>query len=123
MKEKKNSLLEIEKSGNKNYNNTNNVGNVASLKLPQIEVHEKGSAMEVVLITGLMDSQFMFNETIRVLNEEGADIVNASFSVTNEDTVFHTIHCKIGEFGPSPGAAARISEWLTKFVDEITKSS
>jgi hypothetical protein len=36
----------------------------------------------------------MFNETIRVLHEEGAEIINASFSVV-EDTVFHTINSKV----------------------------
>lgn len=81
----------IEKSTGNYFNNDVGMG---SQKWPQIEVHENGSALEVVLITGL-DCQFMFNETIRVLHEEGADIVNASFSVVNEDTVFHTIHCKV----------------------------
>ncbi|KAK2642139.1 hypothetical protein Ddye_023902 [Dipteronia dyeriana] len=57
---------------------------------PHIEIHLKGSALEVVLITGL-EFQFMFSETISLLHEEGAEIVNASFSVVN-DTVFHTIH-------------------------------
>ena len=63
------------------------------MKSPHIEIHEKGSALEVVLTTGL-DCQFMFSETIRLLHEEGAEIVNASFSVVN-DTVFHTIHSKV----------------------------
>lgn len=66
----------------------------SKVKPPQIDIHEKGSALEVVLITGL-DFQFMFNETIRVIHEEGAEIVNASFSVV-DDTVFHTIHAKVG---------------------------
>ncbi|XP_024031389.1 transcription factor bHLH162-like, partial [Morus notabilis] len=117
MKEKKNSLKGIEKSTGNYFNNDVGMG---SQKWPQIEVHEKGPALEVVLITGL-DCQFMFNETIRVLHEEGADIVNASFSVVNEDTVYHTIHCKIGELDPSSGAA-KISERLKKFVDETNAS-
>ncbi|KAL5575399.1 hypothetical protein UlMin_018429 [Ulmus minor] len=112
MKEKKDSLMGIERSNN-------NVGGfsrgaMVSLKSPQIEIQEMGSALEVILITGL-DCQFMFNETIRVLHEEGADIVNASFSVV-EDTVFHTIHSKIGESG-SGTKVARISERLKNFVD------
>jgi hypothetical protein len=36
----------------------------------------------------------MFNEIIRVLHEEGAEIINASLSVV-EDTVFQTIHSKV----------------------------
>ena len=46
------------------------------------------------LVTGL-NYKFMFKETIRLLHEEGAEIVNAGLSVVN-DTVFHTIHSKVG---------------------------
>ncbi|GFY91877.1 basic helix-loop-helix (bHLH) DNA-binding superfamily protein [Actinidia rufa] len=56
------------------------------LRPPQIEVHEMGSAVEVILVTGL-NYKFMFKETIRLLHEEGAEIVNAGFSVV-DDTVF-----------------------------------
>ncbi|KAK9276722.1 hypothetical protein L1049_006258 [Liquidambar formosana] len=103
MKEKKDSLKGVEKSSMSG-------GMMAvGLKSPQIEIHEMGSTLEVVLITGL-DSQFMFNETIRVLHEEGAEIINASFSVV-DDTVFHTIHSKVGESAPGYGAV-RIFERL-----------
>ena len=66
------------------------------LRPPQIEVHEMGSALTVVLVTGL-NHKFMFNETIRVLHEEGAEIVYAGFSIV-DDTVFHTIHSKVATF-------------------------
>ncbi|KAJ7946990.1 transcription factor bHLH36 [Quillaja saponaria] len=109
MREKKDILM-----GNENPNMTMNVGKrMVGLRSPEIEIKEIGSALEIVLITGL-DCQFMFNETIRVLHEEGADIVNASFSVV-EDTVFHSIHSKVGETGIG---AARISERLKKFVND-----
>ncbi|XP_061371429.1 transcription factor bHLH162-like [Gastrolobium bilobum] len=93
LKEKKNKLIGIDRS-----------------KYPQFEIQQTCSTLEVVLITGL-DCQFMFNATIRVLHEEGLDIVNASYAVV-EDTVFHTIHCQVGE---SANGAARISEKLRKF--------
>ncbi|KAL5096708.1 hypothetical protein RYX36_001035 [Vicia faba] len=83
------------------------------LKSPKIEIQQIGLTLEVVLITGL-DSQFLFNETIRILNEEGVDIVNASYKV-NKDTVFHSIHCQVQEFG---NEAARISERLNKFMHD-----
>uniref|UniRef100_A0A5B7BY14 BHLH domain-containing protein n=1 Tax=Davidia involucrata TaxID=16924 RepID=A0A5B7BY14_DAVIN len=108
MKEKKDRLMGIEKPSA-----SLSSGGVG-LRSPQIEIHEVGSALEVVLITGL-DCQFMFNETIRMLHEEGAEVVNAGFSVI-EDKVFHTIHSKVGESAPVNGAA-RISERLKKFVD------
>ncbi|XP_057949067.1 transcription factor bHLH162 isoform X2 [Malania oleifera] len=87
-----------------------------SKSLPQVEIRETGPALEVVLITGL-DYQFMFNETIRILHEGGADIVNASFSVIHE-TVFHTIHSKVEESSSAYGAAL-ISERLKKLVHDV----
>lgn len=63
------------------------------LKSTKIEIQPIGLALEVVIIIGL-DSQLLFNETIRVLREEGVDIVNTSYKV-NEDVIFHSIHCQV----------------------------
>ncbi|KAJ0017645.1 hypothetical protein Pint_10558 [Pistacia integerrima] len=114
MKERKDSLMGIEKPPS----NTGMSGGrtMEGFRSPQIEVREIGSALEVVLITGL-DFQFMFNETIRLLHEEGAEIVSASFSVVH-DTVFHTIHSKVGDSDQVGNGAARISERLKKFVHD-----
>ncbi|XVE88061.1 hypothetical protein DITRI_Ditri19aG0038300 [Diplodiscus trichospermus] len=101
MKEKKDSLIGVSSSGPKS---------------PQLQIHEIGSCLVIWLTTGSSCSQFIFNETIRILHEEGAEIVNASFSVV-DDTVFHTIHLTVGESAPDIyGAASRISERLKKFV-------
>jgi FtsZ-binding cell division protein ZapB len=89
MKEKKNFLLGIQRSTNVNMDRNKNLG----FKSPKIEIQQFGLVLEVVLIT-CFDSQFLFNETIRVLHEEGVDIVNASYKV-NEDSVFHSIHCQV----------------------------
>lgn len=86
-----------------------------TMKVPQVEIHEMGSVLEVVLITGL-DCQFLFSEAIRVLQEEKAEVVNASFSVLGTN-VFQTIHSKISDSDPHYGAA-RISERLKKMVYE-----
>ncbi|RVW95892.1 Transcription factor bHLH162 [Vitis vinifera] len=92
MKERKDNLMGFERP-----NTSPNSGAMVGLKPPQIDIHEKGSALEVVLITGL-DFQFMFNETIRVLHEE---VLRSSMPVE----------------GPVLGhGAARISERLKKFV-------
>ncbi|KAI4299390.1 hypothetical protein L6164_032856 [Bauhinia variegata] len=104
MKDKKDSLIGIQ-DVNKNE------GKILGIKPPQIEIHHKGSALEVVLITGL-DFQFMFNVVVRVLHEEGADIVNASYTVV-QDTVLHMIHSKVER---SADGAARISERLNKLM-------
>ncbi|MCD9638880.1 hypothetical protein HAX54_023044 [Datura stramonium] len=87
-----------------------------TLPLPHIEIHSVDSALEVALITEL-DYHFMFNDIIRMLNEEGVQVVNASYTLLG-DTIFHTIHSKVGESTTSSGygAAARISEKLKQFV-------
>ncbi|KAK1364853.1 putative achaete-scute transcription factor-related protein [Heracleum sosnowskyi] len=51
---------------------------------------------------------------IEIHESEGLDIVNASFSVT-ENSVFHTIHSKVGEFAQE-GAIDRVTEKLNTFV-------
>ncbi|CAI9773217.1 unnamed protein product [Fraxinus pennsylvanica] len=84
------------------------------LKLPNIEIHVTGLAMEVALITGL-DCQFMSSEIIRMFHEEGAEVLAASFSI-KDDTVLHTIHSKLGETSAPEDEASRISERLKKFV-------
>ncbi|KAJ6925860.1 transcription factor bHLH162-like isoform X2 [Populus alba x Populus x berolinensis] len=114
MKEKKDSLMGMERA---DYTSKNSGGGTtAGLRSPQIEVIEMGSTLEVVLMNGL-DSRFMFNEIIRVLHEEGAEIINASLSVV-EDTVFHTIHSKVGDSAHCINGAARISHRLKKFVQD-----
>ncbi|XP_060193707.1 transcription factor bHLH162 [Lycium barbarum] len=84
------------------------------LPLPHIEIQSVDSTLKVALITNL-DNQLMFNDIIRMLHEEGVQVINASYTVTN-DTIFHSIHSKMqGECTPEYGAA-RISERLKKFV-------
>ncbi|KAI9121122.1 hypothetical protein K1719_008155 [Acacia pycnantha] len=117
MKEKKLDLMGTDSSTKRNnfdYGGliNNNRGIIMNgSKSPRIEIHQMGSALSVSVITGL-DCHFIFNEFIRILHQEQADIVNASYSVL-QDTVFHTIHCQIGECG---NRAERISERLKRFV-------
>lgn len=66
---------------------------VGSFRVPQVDVQEMGSALQVVLITG-PESQFMFTETIRLLHEEGVEVVNASFSVV-DNAIYHTVHSEV----------------------------
>ncbi|KAJ8444138.1 hypothetical protein Cgig2_029913 [Carnegiea gigantea] len=77
----------------------------------QIDVNENCGTLEVTFVTGL-ECQFVFNEVIRILHEENAEVLNASYSVV-EDTAFHTIHAQVGE-DASNYSAARISERLKK---------
>ncbi|KAL0300717.1 UNVERIFIED_CONTAM: hypothetical protein Scaly_2318700 [Sesamum calycinum] len=89
------------------------------LKTPNISISVTGSALDVVMTTGL-DYQFMFARVVRMLHEEGAHVVNASFSVV-DDTIFHTIHSEVnGENGAeAEREAGRICERLRKFVSDV----
>lgn len=89
MKEKRESLMGIE-------NPKARLGEAIEVgfKPPLIDIHEAGCALVVNLITGLDASSFMFYQIIRMLHEEGLDILNANFSVKSS-TVFHTIHAKV----------------------------
>ncbi|KAK4439950.1 Transcription factor [Sesamum alatum] len=113
MKQKKNCLMGVVSANSSARSSCSNSGGLIS---PNVDVRVVGSALEVALVTGL-NGQFMFTETIRVLHEEGAEVVNASFSVL-ENSVFHTIHCQIGESARGYGAA-RISERLRKYVYDV----
>ncbi|KAK7327869.1 hypothetical protein VNO77_21962 [Canavalia gladiata] len=111
MKDKKNMLLGIERP----IMRINNGGNTMGLKTPRVEIQQIGSALEVVLVSGL-DSEFIFSESIRVLQEEGVDVVNASYKIVG-DAVFHSIHSQVME---SASGAARISERLKNFIHDST---
>ncbi|KAL0442753.1 UNVERIFIED_CONTAM: Transcription factor [Sesamum latifolium] len=112
MKQKKNRLMGMS-SATGNSSGRSSCSNSGELVLRNVDVRVVGSALEVALITGL-NCQSMFTETLRLLHEEGAEVVNASFSVL-DNSVFHTIHCQIGESAQGCGAA-RISERLRKYV-------
>ncbi|KAK8592367.1 hypothetical protein V6N13_062949 [Hibiscus sabdariffa] len=86
-------------------------------KSPQIQIQEMGSSSLVIAVNTGSNSQFIFNETIRLLHDERAEIANANFSVVDDDTVLLTIHFSTGEASPDY-RAARISERLNKFVQD-----
>ncbi|XP_059443289.1 transcription factor bHLH162-like [Corylus avellana] len=62
-------------------------------KLPLVDLREFGSSIDVILITGLQKN-FMLSEVLSILQEEGAEVVSASFSAVG-DKVFHTIHAQV----------------------------
>ena len=61
--------------------------------LPIIEVKYQDLNLEILLISGVNKS-FMFHEVINVLEEEGAEVIHASFSVVG-DKIYHTIHSQV----------------------------
>lgn len=68
-------------------------GMTVELRTPVIELRESGSAVEVVLITGLNEN-FMLSDVISIIEEEGAQVVNVNLSCA-ANKVFHTIHSQV----------------------------
>ncbi|MED6173725.1 hypothetical protein PIB30_062336 [Stylosanthes scabra] len=65
----------------------------SSTKPPQLEVHEMGSCLEIVMTCGL-ENQFIFYEIIRILNQENID-VKTSNSTLQGDSMLHVIHAEV----------------------------
>ncbi|XP_030932187.1 transcription factor bHLH162-like [Quercus lobata] len=86
----------------------------SSLKSPKMEIREMGSALEVVLITGL-DNQFLFYEIIHILHEEQAEVLTANFSISG-DSIFHVVHAEIKSGSLFDFGAAKVTERLKRFI-------
>ncbi|KAM7475539.1 hypothetical protein LguiB_022782 [Lonicera macranthoides] len=62
---------------------------------PVLELREMGSSLQLVLISGMKKKKLMLlHQVINILEEEGAEVVRASFSVVGHK-VFHIIHAKV----------------------------
>ncbi|KAJ0814323.1 putative transcription factor bHLH family [Helianthus annuus] len=90
---------------------------VGQQRTPQIDVRVIGSSLEAILITGV-EFRHLFSETIRVIHEEGFDVVNASFSMVS-DMVVHTIHAQIGEPYVSDNGVSKIIKKLNNILYSI----
>ncbi|EHA8588589.1 transcription factor bHLH162 [Cocos nucifera] len=66
---------------------------LSSFSLPVIDVRHLDSTLEVFIIGGLSKG-FIFRDVLSVLEEEGAEAVNASFSIVG-DKIFCTIHSQV----------------------------
>ncbi|KAL4360733.1 hypothetical protein GQ457_04G011670 [Hibiscus cannabinus] len=62
------------------------------LSSPVFELRDFGSAIELVLITGL-NRNFMLYQVISILEQEGAEVVCASFSTVG-GKIFHSLHAR-----------------------------
>lgn len=85
-KEKKNQLQRKNKS-------SINIDSSSSSASPQLKINQMGKSLEIVLSSGL-DDQYLLSETLRILQEEGIEVVSASFSLSR-NSVFHTIHAQV----------------------------
>jgi len=62
----------------------------SAIRLPHIEVQDHGAGLQVVITSSPRD-WFVFNQAIRVIEEDGAEIVSANFSMAS-DKALHVIH-------------------------------
>lgn len=85
------------KSTNETYtnslNNNNPTNRNGGSRLPLVELRDMGSSIQVLLISGLRKN-FMLYEVIAIIEEEGAEVIGASFSTVG-DKVFHTIDAQV----------------------------
>ncbi|XP_025655298.1 transcription factor bHLH162 isoform X2 [Arachis hypogaea] len=101
----------------KNNNNNTIMCKNIDTKLPLLELREFGSGIEVVLVCGLRNKTFMLYEVINVLEEEGAEVVTASFSTVG-DKIFYILHAqdKISRVGVE---TSRVHQRLQEFIAPI----
>ncbi|CAL4977332.1 unnamed protein product [Urochloa decumbens] len=79
------------------------------VRMPVVEVRYQDGTLDVVLISEA-GRPFKLHEVITVLEQEGAEVVSASFSVVG-DKIFYTIHSQA--ISPRIGLdAARVSDRL-----------
>ncbi|PIA40505.1 hypothetical protein AQUCO_02500308v1 [Aquilegia coerulea] len=91
LKRKKEFLLGNNGSSNDHHAHINPMWD--GIRLPLLELRDMESTLEVILISSI-HKNFMFYQVINILEEEGADVVNAGFSTVG-DKVFHTIHSQV----------------------------
>ena len=90
LKEMKEQVMKsMEASSSSIMNTTPSVG----LSLPVVELRDLGSSIEVILITGL-NKNFMLYEVISILEQEGGEVVSASFSTVG-GKIFHSLHAQV----------------------------
>ncbi|KAG5233359.1 hypothetical protein OIU76_016001 [Salix suchowensis] len=89
----------------------------ATQKPPQLKIQELGSALEIVLTSGA-DKQFLFCEIIRILDEEGAEVVSANVHVLG-DSIFQVLHAQMKESDNGFGAA-KVTERLNMLINGST---
>ncbi|XP_072965588.1 transcription factor bHLH162-like [Typha angustifolia] len=88
-------------------------GRRSNIKLPHIEVQDLGFGLKVIIISSPSE-QTVFYEAIRALEEEGAEVLNAHFSVVGA-MALHTMHTLVGD---STGGleAGKVLETLKKAI-------
>ncbi|KAJ4834669.1 hypothetical protein Tsubulata_025008 [Turnera subulata] len=87
-------------------------------KPPQVQIREMGTTLEIVLVTGL-ENQFLFCDLLRILHEEGAEVVSANSRVTG-DSAFHVVHAQMTNEAVLGFGSAKVTERLNRFINGST---
>ncbi|KAG9448821.1 hypothetical protein H6P81_008786 [Aristolochia fimbriata] len=61
---------------------------------PVVEVRESNSILEVFLVDDRLHCKFTMSQVVKVLEDEGAEIVHAQYSALASDKVFLVLHAK-----------------------------
>ncbi|GMJ13487.1 hypothetical protein like AT4G20970 [Hibiscus trionum] len=87
-KTKEEAMKSVEPSSSVTETTTAPVG----LSSPVVELRDLGSSIELILITGL-NRNFTLYQVISILEQEGAEVVSASFSTVG-GKIFHSLHAQ-----------------------------
>ncbi|XP_060189043.1 uncharacterized protein LOC132617691 [Lycium barbarum] len=82
---------------------------------PQIEFHEMGPNMVVVLITGL-DSLATFNNIIRLCHKEGVEVVYSSFQLNGNSTLQISHETKINRSSTMEFRATTLCDKMKELI-------
>lgn len=93
LKQKRDNLKIGRKRSYELCSSTRSAAATSTAKSPQIQIQWIGSTLEVVLGTGL-HNQFIFYDIIRILDQEQADVVHASFSASG-DSILHLVRAEV----------------------------
>ncbi|XP_059301327.1 transcription factor bHLH162-like [Lycium ferocissimum] len=98
----------------KSFNSTNEP-NPSTKSTPQIQVHEMGPNMVVVLITNL-DNLATFYNIIRLFHEEGVEVVYANFSVNGNSMLQISHENKINRSSTVESKTTTLSDKLKELI-------
>ncbi|XP_038876951.1 transcription factor bHLH162-like [Benincasa hispida] len=85
--------------------------------LLQVKAHRVGSSVEVFLTTGISDYHFILQQIIRLLQHNGAHILNLNQSIL-QHRAFHKITAQVDGEGMVPEDGERICETVKNFVSQ-----
>ncbi|XP_059302169.1 transcription factor bHLH162-like [Lycium ferocissimum] len=91
---------------------------------PQIEFHEMGPNMVVVLITGL-DDLATFNNLIRLCHGEGVEVVSTSFQLNGKTTlqISHETKVQINKSSTMEFRATTLCDKMKELIDGPSRSN